>query len=106
MSQEKYFELMRQLGKEPDLAETPVGWDDLPEIVQETINIYNLLPDKIYPEIGYTGKSYESLLILFDVYEIDNRKLSVEILYFIDQKAIKKASEDLKRQYDKLKNKK
>ena len=105
MSKEKYLEMEEQLGREPDMARCPPGIDDMPEVFIDSINIYNTLGDRIYPEIGYIGKDYTNLPILIDIYKIDNIDLLMEILSRLDANTIKKSSENLKREYDKLKRK-
>jgi hypothetical protein len=105
MTKEKYLEMEEQLGREPDMTRCPPGIDDMPNIFIDAINIYNSLGDRIYPEIGYIGKDFTNLPILLDIHKIDNIDLLMEILSRLDAHAIKKSSEQLKREYDKLKRK-
>jgi len=106
MTRDKYLDLCEQLDKEPSDLEIPPDWDDFPIIVQQAINTFNLMGDRIYPEIGYTGKDYSTLRYYIDIYEIEDTELFLEIISWLDSRAIKKSSEDLKREYDKLKRKK
>lgn len=106
MTRDKYLDLCEQLDKEPSDLEIPPDWEDFPIIVQQAINTFNLMGDRIYPEIGYTGKDYSTLRYYIDIYEIEDTELFLEIISWLDSRAIKKSSEDLKRQYDKLKRKK
>ena len=53
MTRNKYLTMMEQLGQEPKDSEIPPDWDDLPEIVIQAVNTFNMLGDRIYPEIGY-----------------------------------------------------
>lgn len=103
MTKDRYLEMMEQLGKEPVESEIPPDWEDLPEIVVCAINTFNSLGDKIYPDIGYTGKDYTNLPIFLNTYEIEDIEYFLEILSWLDSRAIKKSSEQLKRQHDKLK---
>jgi hypothetical protein len=105
MSKDKYLEMQEQLGREPDIEKCPPGIEDMPDVFLDAINIYNSLGDRIYPEIGYIGKDFTNLPILLGVYKIDNIDLLMEILSRLDGHAIKKSSEHLKREYDKLKRK-
>jgi len=105
MSKAKYLEMQDQLGQEPDPDRCPPGIEDLPPIIIDAIEIFNLLGDRVYPEIGYIGKDYTNLPILMDIYKIDNAELVVEALSRLDAQAIKKSQEQLKREYDKLKRK-
>ena len=105
MSAEKYLKICEQLGKEPDPKEIPPAWEDLPSIMQAAINIFNMLGDRVYPDIGYIGKDYTNLPIYIELYEIGDTEYFLEILHWLDSRAIKKSSEKLKKEYDKLKRK-
>ena len=103
MSKDKYLDMKEQLGQDPDMEECPPGDEDLPAIIIDAINIFNMLGDRVYPEIGYIGKDYTNLPILLKVFKIDNVDLTIEALSKLDAHAIKKAQETLKREYDKMK---
>ena len=103
MTRDRYFELCEQMGNEPILEEIPPDWDDLPEIVVYAVNTFNLLGDRIYPEIGYTGKDYTNLSHYIELYEIEDKEFFLQILSWLDSRAIKKASEEMKKQYEKAK---
>lgn len=105
MTQERYLEVCEQLGQEPNPDKMPPAWEDLPEIAQAAINTFNLLGDRVYPEIGYIGKDYTNLSRFIDIYEPSDEELYLEILNWLDSRAIKKSSEKLKKEYDKLKRK-
>lgn len=98
--------MCEQLGKEPSPDEIPPDWEDFPEIVQVAINTFNMLGDRVFPEIGYIGKDYTNLSEFMEVYEIQDKEYFLDILNWLDSRAIKKSSEELKREYDKLKRKK
>ena len=95
--------MMEQLGKEPLEEEIPPDFDDLPEIVVQAVNTFNSLGDRVYPEIGYIGKDYINLPFFLDVYDIEDTEYFLEILSWLDSRAIKKSSDQLKKEYDKLK---
>jgi len=103
MTRDKYLEMMEQLGKEPSDAEIPPDWEDLPEIMAYAINTFNSLGDRVYPDIGYTGKDYTNLPMFLNAYEIEDIEYFLEILSWLDSRAVKKSAEQLKRQHDKLK---
>jgi len=105
MTKERYFEMMEQLGKEPVEDEIPPSWEDFPEVILDAIAIFNLLGDRVYPDIGYVGKDYSNLQYLSNVYEVDNQEVLVQVLDFLDSRAIKKSSEEIKKEHDKLKRK-
>lgn len=105
MSKDKYLEMQEQLGKEPDPERCPPGLEDFPEVFIEAIEIFNLMGDRVYPEIGYMGKDYTNLPDILKVKQIEPTELLLEILSRLDNNAIKESQERLKREYDKLKRK-
>lgn len=105
MTTDRYLTLCEQLGKEPSEKEMPPDWGDFPEIVQAAINTFNTLGDRVYPEIGYIGKDYTNLPLFINIYDIEDVEFFLEILHWLDSRAIKKSSEQLKKEYDKLKRK-
>ena len=70
MTKDRYLEMMDQLGKDPVPEEIPPGWDDFPEIVNDAINTFNALGDRVYPDIGYVGKDYTNLSYYMKIYKI------------------------------------
>jgi len=103
MTRDKYLDMMEQLGKEPIEEEIPPDWEDLPEIVVQAVSAFNMLGDRAYPEIGYTGKDYTNLSHYIDIYGIEDKEYFLELLAWLDARAIKQSSEMMKREYDKLK---
>ena len=69
MTKERYLEMEEQLGREPNPDNCPPGIEDFPDSVSESIQIFNYLGDRVYPEIGYMGKDYTNLPILI-IYKI------------------------------------
>ena len=105
MTRTKYLNMCEQMEKEPHDEEIPPDWEDFPEVAKDAINTFNQLGDRVYPEIGYVGKDYTNLYYYKEVYCIEDMEFFLEILTWLDSRAIKKSSDDLKRQYDKLKRK-
>ena len=105
MTRDKYLRMMEQLEREPNWDEAPPAWEDFPQVVITAVNIFNMLGDRVYPEVGYTGKDYTNLSNLMKLTDIHDEEFFYEILSWLDQRAIKKSSEELKREYDKLKRK-
>jgi len=103
MTQERYLEMCQQLGKEPDPDEMPPSFEDFPFEMQEAISVFNSLGDRAYPDIGYIGKDYTNLPILIDVFGIEDTDYLIQVLHFLDGRAIEKSAETLKRERDKLK---
>lgn len=105
MTRDKYLEMMEQLGKDPVEEEIPPDFEDLPEIISMAVNTFNLLGDRIYPDIGYVGKDYTNLHFYMDIYDVEDKEFFLEILSWLDSRAIKKSSEQLKKEHDRLKRK-
>ena len=105
MTRDKYLEMMEQLNQEPVDEEIPPDFEDLPDIVVLAINTFNSLGDRVYPEIGYVGKDYTNLPFFIDIYGIEDTEFFLEILSWLDSRAIKKSSEAMKKEYEKLKRK-
>lgn len=103
MTQERYLAMCEQLGKDPDPEEMPPDWEDFPVEIQVAIAIFNTLGDRVYPEIGYVGKDYTNLPVLIDIHGVEDKELLLEVLTFLDSRAIKQSSERMKAEYDKLK---
>ena len=103
MTRDKYLEMMEQLNQEPVDEEIPPDFEDLPDIVVLAINTFNSLGDRVYPEIGYVGKDYTNLPFFIDIYGIEDTEFFLEILSWLDSRAIKKSSETMKKEYEKLK---
>ncbi len=95
------------MGQPIDPERMPISWDDFPDIVVNAINIFNRLGDRVYPEIGYVGKDYTNLSLYMEVYGIEesDKDFLLELIEWYDSRAIKKAAEQLKREYDKIKRK-
>jgi hypothetical protein len=96
------------MGQPIDPKVMPVAIEDFPEIVLMAINIFNRLGDRVYPEIGYIGKDYTNLLMYMEILGVANpdKDFFLEVIEWLDARAIKKSAESLKREYDKMKRKK
>tara|TARA_B100000085_G_C18562211_1_gene520029 strand:+ start:473 stop:805 length:333 start_codon:yes stop_codon:yes gene_type:complete len=105
MTRERYLEMCEQLGKEPKEDEIPPDFDDFPDIVPFAVNIFNLLGDRVVADIGYLGKDYTNLPTLIQAYEIDDVEFLLEILNYLDSRAIERSQESMKREREKLKRK-
>lgn len=95
---------MEHLGKEPDEAKMPIGFEDLSMDGQITVNIYSKLGNRVYGDVGFVGKDYTNLPILIKAYNIIDTNYLIDLLNVIDsenidksQKSIKKAMDDMKK---------
>jgi hypothetical protein len=46
MSKDAYFEMCEMMGSEPKDEEIPIEFNDLPDVVQQALEIYGFLPDR------------------------------------------------------------
>lgn len=102
---ERYFEICEHLGREPDPDKIPPEWGDFPESVQVAINIYNTLGDRVVGDIGFLGKDYTLLDNLMEVYLVDDFELTLDIILWLEARMIKKSSEAMQKEHEKIKKK-
>lgn len=105
MTKEKYLDMEKQLKREPNLDKCPPGIEDFPEETIQALEIFNYLGDRVYPDVGYTGKDYTNLPVLMQIYNIQNKELLLDTLLRLDSEAIKTSQEKIKREFDKVKSK-
>jgi hypothetical protein len=103
MTRERYFKMCEQLGQEPKEDEIPPDWEDFPEIAVQAVNTFSMLGDRIAPDIGYIGKDFVNLNQYIEIYGIEDKELFLEILTYLESRAIKTSQEYLKREREKLK---
>ena len=105
MTRERYFKMCEQLNQEPIEEEVPPDWEDFPDIVIDAINTFQGLGDRIYADIGYVGKDFTNLDHYIQIHQVEDKELFLEILTFLESRAIKQSHEALKREREKLKRK-
>ena len=95
------------MGQEPVEKEIPPDWEDFPTIALDAMNTFSMLGDRVASEIGYIGKDFTNLNAYIEVYGIEDRDkdLFLEILTYLESRAIKQSQEQLKREREKLKRK-
>ena len=108
MTKDQYLEMCEQTGEEIDWDRCPPNIEDFPEIVVDSLNIYNSLGSRIFPDVGYTGKDYSNFDFLLDLYKIEhhNKEFLMEIMLILESRDIKASQQQIKAEYDKIKNKK
>lgn len=87
MTKDMYLELCEALGNEPLEEEMPVEINDLPDLVQQTLQIYYMLKDIWDPMGGnYLGKDTSTLFEFFRLYDIDKAEqlLAVSFIQHMD----------------------
>lgn len=85
---------------EPNAEKCPPGIEDLPDEAIEALDIYNRLGDRVADNIGYLGKDYTLLPVLFNEFGVKDKQLAIEILNIIDGVIIKKSAEELKKAHE------
>ena len=100
--------MCEQTGQEIDWERCPPDLEDFPEIVITAIQIYNSLGDRIYPDVGYTGKDYTNLPLLYELHHIkeeSQKDYILELLLIIQAIQIKDSQDRIKAEMDKMKKK-
>ena len=108
MSREKYFSICEQLGKEPNPEKIPPDLNDFPELMRNAIETFNRLGDRVYPDIGYVGKDYTLLDYYLDICGVDDSsdlEFFLDILSWLDSRAIQRSAKEIKQELEKLKRK-
>jgi len=106
MTRERYFKMCEQLGQEPNLEEIPPDIEDFPEIAVQAMSTFSSLGDRVFPDIGYMGKDFTTLPYYLEMYDIEDNELFLELLTYLESRAIKTSQDQLKREREKLKRKK
>ena len=100
--------MIEQTGEEIDWDRCPPDIEDFPESVITALNIYHSLGDRIYPEIGYTGKDftlYDRLLESYFITHKVEKDWIFELMLFLDSHFIQESQRTIKDEYDKIKKK-
>lgn len=105
MTKEKYLDLCLQMNQEPSEERSPPGFEDFPIPLQQAIEVFNKLGDRVYPDIGYMGKDYTALSLHMKVVGVEEEELFLEALVRLDAYLIKKSAEQLKKARDSVKKK-
>lgn len=105
MTRDKYLSMCEQLGREPDPEQIPPDIADFPDIAIYAMNTFNMLGDRTYPDIGFVGKDYTNLKHFIEIYDIENVELFLEIMTYLESRAVKQSHEAIKREREKLKRK-
>ena len=56
--------MCEQMNQDPDWDKCPPDAEDFPTIILDTINLFNCMGDRIYPDIGYIGKDFTNFNFL------------------------------------------
>lgn len=78
----------------PNMDTMPLDINDFPQIVRDSLEIFNRLPDNhVGTNFGplYTGKDISSIGVLYDYCNLtkkEDRDLALEIIQHLDKKAV------------------
>jgi hypothetical protein len=100
--------MCEQTGEEIDWEKCPPELDDFPESVITALTIFNSLGNRIYPDVGFIGKDYTNLSLLYKLYGIEEtieKDYIFELLIFMDNKTQEDSRKRIKVEMDKIKRK-
>lgn len=93
------------MGQDPVEEKCPPEFNDFPVVVQQAIEVFNKLGDRVYPDIGYMGKDYTAIELHMEVVGVCNKEIFLETLIRLDASMIKRSSDQMKKARDKLSKK-
>ena len=93
------------MGQDPSEEKCPPDFEDFPIPVQQAIEVFNKLGDRVYPDIGYMGKDYTSINLHMEVLGVTEKDIFLETLVRLDASMIKRSAEQLKKARDSVKKK-
>lgn len=107
MTKDQYLRMCEQTGEEINWEKCPPDWEDFPDIITDTINIFNSMGDRVYPDIGYVGKDFTNFEFLLKQYKINKHQIDfvLETILWLDSRTIEKSQKRMKAEYDRIKNK-
>ena len=108
MTKDQYLRMVEQTGEEIDWDRIPPDLEDFPESVYTALNIFNSMGSRVQADIGYIGKDFTNLNILYDFYYITEKEEKdwiFELLLFLDERAIKESQKRMKSEIDRIKRK-
>lgn len=105
MTKDKYLTICEQMGQEPNEEKCPPDFEDFPLPVQQAIEVFNKLGDRVYPDIGYMGKCYDAIDLHMEVAGVYNKEIFLETLIRLDASMIKRSSDQLEKARKKINKK-
>lgn len=95
--------MCEQLGQEPSEAKCPPDYEDFPLPLQQAIEVFNRLGDRVVADIGFLGKDYTSLPLHMKVCKVEEEDIFLEALIRLDASLIKKSADQMKKARDSIK---
>jgi len=105
MNKDQYLMMCEQTGEEIDWEKCPPAYEDFPDVVHNALNIYNSMGNRIYPDVGFTGKDYSNFDFLLELYNVQSfeKEFLMELLLFLDSREIEASQKAIKSAYDRIK---
>lgn len=97
--------MCEQMGTDPIELKCPPDFEDFPVPVQQAIEVFNRLGDRVYPDIGYMGKDFTALPLHMEVVKVTEKDLFLETLVRLDAYLINKSAEQMKKARESAKKK-
>ena len=72
MTKDQYLMMCEQTGQEIDWERCPPEPEDFPESVITALNIFHSLGNRVFGDVGYTGKDFTNINLILQVYKIDS----------------------------------
>ena len=100
--------MCEQTGQEVDWERCPAEWEAFPPLVWETVEIYNSLGDRAFPDIGYIGKDFTTLSFIFKMHGTSKyaQEIIFDLILWLDARNIKISQEKISAEYARMKQKK
>ena len=97
--------MCEETGQEVDWERCPVEWEDFPSPVLTAVSIYNLLGNRIYPDIGYIGKDFTNFKFLLREFNVKKhlKDFTFEVITFMEGRQIEQSQRKLKAELDRVK---
>ena len=107
MSKDQYLRMCEQTGEEINWEKCPPEIEDFPASIITALNIFESLGVRVYPDVGYLGRDYTNLDLLYKVYFVEKHEEDwiFELLLFLDSRAIQESQKRMKAEMDKIKRK-
>lgn len=105
MTKDKYLTLCEQMGQDPSESKCPPDFEDFPVSVQQAIEVFNRLGDRVVADIGYLGKDFVSLPIHMEVVGVEDKEIFMDTLMRLDASMIKRSNDQMKKARDKVSKK-
>ena len=107
MNKDQYLRMCEQTGEEIDWDRCPPDLEDFPTIILDAMNIFNSLGNRIYADVGFVGKDFTNLDLLYNWYGIEehSKEYVFELLLHLEGVTQKDSQDQIKAAYDRVKRK-